>query len=243
MAPFRRTKAPPKLRAARNNALDKMFEVFNIVIGTSFSVDTYSFFQSNIEGMKGCKFIPFDWMCAAVGDKATTQDLLLMSYHGMHFSPILRTQWENYNRLKSQGLSIQTRIPLADGEATILPNCGEKQQKSKFEAAETRGYLDPLRGSERRLVNGRGNPGPSARPHAMPSLHPDPPAKARGRVTRASKRKSEEAKGKGYPYPWRRVTTVGGMSAGEPKVPWEIGTACWAESTDARNVSPYSYLT
>ena len=40
----------PELRAARNNALDKMFEVFNIAIGTSFNVDTYFFFQSNIEG-------------------------------------------------------------------------------------------------------------------------------------------------------------------------------------------------
>ena len=92
-----------------------------MAIGTSFNMDTYSSFQPNIEGIKGGMLIPFDWMCAAMGDKATVQDLLLMNYHGMNFSPILRTQRENYNRLKSQGLTIQTRIPLADGEATIPP--------------------------------------------------------------------------------------------------------------------------
>ena len=193
----------PELRAARNSALNKMFEVFNIVTGTSLNVDTYSFFQSNIEGMKGGKLIPFDWMCTAMGDKATSKDSLLMNYHGMHFSPILRTQWENYNRLNSQGLTVQTRIPLADGEATIPPNYGEtqkkKKKKNKFAAAET---PNPQRGdgsqsarvfrpslAERRKAGERsGQPGPPARLRATPSLHPDPPTKERGRVTRASER-------------------------------------------------------
>ena len=72
-----------------NNALGQMFDVFHVMIGTSFNVEKYSFFQSNLDGMKGGKYIPFDWMCTAMGDKTTVQDLLLMNYHGMRFSPIL----------------------------------------------------------------------------------------------------------------------------------------------------------
>ena len=67
-----------------------------------------------------------------MGDKATIQDLLLMNCHGMRFSPVLRTQWENYSRMKS----IQTRIPLADGEATIPPNFGKKPKKKKNKLTE-----------------------------------------------------------------------------------------------------------
>ena len=52
-----------------------------------------------------------------------------MNYRGMAFSPVLRGQWNNYNRLQEQGLTIQTRIPLADGEVTIHPNYGEKKKK------------------------------------------------------------------------------------------------------------------
>ena len=37
-----------------------------------------------------------------MGEKTTIQDLLLMNYHGMKFSPILRTQWENYHRFKAR---------------------------------------------------------------------------------------------------------------------------------------------
>ena len=35
----------------------------------------------------------------------------------------------NYSRLKEQGVAIQTRIPLADGEARMQPNYGTKQKR------------------------------------------------------------------------------------------------------------------
>ena len=82
---------------------------------------------------------------------------------------MLRAQWENY-RIKPQGLTIHTRIPLADAEATIAPNFGEKQKKNKFAAAET---PNPQ--------SGDGSQSPRV------SHRPDPPAKGRGRTTRASK--------------------------------------------------------
>ena len=66
-----------------------------------------------------------------MGDKTTAQDLLLMNYHGLPFSPVLQDQWNNYNRLKEQRMTIQIRTPLVDGEATIQPNYGVNQKKKK----------------------------------------------------------------------------------------------------------------
>lgn len=120
-----------ELRATRNNALDQMFEVFSLVIGTCFDVGTYSFFRSDLDGVKGAKYIPFDWMCSAMGDKSHVQDLLLMQYHGMKFKPMQQEQFNNYTKMKQQGISIQTRIPLTDGSATFEPTSGTKQRKKK----------------------------------------------------------------------------------------------------------------
>ena len=168
------------MRATRNNVLDQMFDVFHIVIGTSFNVEKYSFFQPNLDGLTGGKYIPFEWMCAAMGGNTAIQDLLLMLYHGACFSPILRTQWENYRRLKSQGLTIQTRIPLA--------GYGEKQKKKKGRVDETAKSPRVLRPSsaERRKAGKRSGQPRSIRPSdrdAGPSR-----AKVKARATRASRR-------------------------------------------------------
>ena len=53
-----KTYKTPELRASRNNALDQLFDVFHIVIGTSFNVETHAFFQSNLDGVKGASTFP-----------------------------------------------------------------------------------------------------------------------------------------------------------------------------------------
>ena len=208
-----KTYKTPEMRASRNN----VFDVFNIVIGTSLNVETYSFFQSSLDGMKGTKHIPFNWMRAAMGGKTTTQDLLLMNYHGMKFSPVPRLRWQNYNRLKAQGLTMQTRIPLADGKVTIQPCYGEKQKKKgRADQAEPKAsqcgegsnfarVLRPSSAERKKTGERSGNPNPLAQLTATPHPQPDRQTKGRERVTRLSRRGTT---GKGLAPPCRRDGTA-----------------------------------
>ena len=54
------------------------------------------------------------------------QDSHTVNNHGMPFSPVLQERWKNYNKLREQGVAIQTRIPLADGEETEKEGHSEK---------------------------------------------------------------------------------------------------------------------
>ena len=144
-----------------------------------FNVEKRSFFQSSVDGIKVGKHIPFVWLCAAMGNKMTTQDLLLKRRHGM-----------NYSRLK---LTIQTRIPLGDGEVTIQPNYGEKQKKQGWvDEAEPQAIQREIKQLRPSLADGRRGrsvwPGPLVRLTETLSPLPGHRAKAKGRATRANRR-------------------------------------------------------
>ena len=142
------------------------------------------------------------------------------------------------------GVTIQTRIKLADGEVTIQPNHGEKQKKKKgrVDQAEPKasqrgeGSNSPrvLRPSsaERKKANGLGNPDPLAQLTVMTHPQPDRRTKGRERVTRVSRRgnaKRKTPRGKALRLlgdgmcgaalacviHTGMVTTVDGMSAGD----------------------------
>lgn len=82
-----------------------LFEVLHLVIGTCFDVETYAFFQPNLDRAIGGKQIPFiDLLCTATA----IQDLLLINYHGMESGPSLQDQWNNYVKMREQGITIQT---------------------------------------------------------------------------------------------------------------------------------------